>query len=433
MPDPLGLTPRYLAALSDTNQTRVVRVDVYHGTTFLQSLPNVLSGSVTRDSTASTRATLTLQLVSRGRSLDSYIPKDPTDLLHPLSGNELHVFRGFQYSDGSSDMCSLGVFRMSQPKVTDTGDQITIDIKGSDRAAEISRLKWTAPYQIVSGTDLAQAVESLLSNRWLPAEVLNFSVTPTNPIPPGYINSGQSVVVPTTTFGAALSSSNDPWADAQTLAAAGGMELFFGTQGQVVMQPLATTDQLGNPTFTKTVFPLSYEEGQNCTVVEMDNTLDETQTYSGVIAIGTGAGGNAPPVQGEVWNTDPTSPSYYDPAHPTLSTIGPVPYIFETQAIPGFSSTGVTALPDTALQAQAKIDSAAYAQLQLILTAFDTPTFQCVPNPALWEGDIVELLRERMGIGGTYIIQKYTIPLDVSSAMQVTCKPRRQITGSVFV
>lgn len=498
----LLLSTRFLAALAAGDQISISRVDVYSGPTLLQTLPNVVDGSITVDYTATTRRTLTLTVESQGRDLDELIPVLPTDLLHPASGNELHVYRGFEYPDGTQDLCQLGVFRMSKPKITDTGDSLTIAITGNDRSAYISRIKWTAPFFIRAGTDLATAIQYLIENRWLQSYPLTYNFVSTSPVPPGYHNTGQTLSAGNTSYGTSPSSSNDPWADAIALAASGGMDLYFDVYGVCTLTPTIVTSTLG------TTFDGLYEEGQTATFTEVDRSLDETQTYSGVLAIGNGSVPNVAPVQSRapsptdgrsypgIWNTDRASSTYYDPGAADQSLWGPVPYIFETTAIPGYqtmplggsttlggfvltvgSTVGVGVGPitgpgipsgttvqsatggqvtmsaaatesignglytvvtgaDNQDQAQAKINSAATALLSKVTSILDEPTWQCLPNPAMWENDIVGVRRERMGVHTTnslgvlvptaYIIQGFTIPLLPTGLMAITGRPKVQ-------
>ena len=153
------ISTRFLETLASTSQHVIVRVDVYEGN-FIQQLPNVTGGSVTIDSSATTRRTGTITVNSQGYDIDGLPPTVPSDLLHPASGNELYVYRGFEYADGSQDLCALGVFRMSKPAVVDTGDSITITINVCDRSSYISRIKWTSTYTIQQGTDLAVAIRA---------------------------------------------------------------------------------------------------------------------------------------------------------------------------------------------------------------------------------------------------------------------------------
>lgn len=434
------VTARFLAALSSTNQTRVVRVDVWNGNTLIQTLTSVDDGSVTVDKTATIRRTLSLTIIDKGLTMvgeggvqvdnpDSVVPNAPSDLLHPLSGNEIRPYRGFQYANGDQELCALGVFRLTQPQITDTGDAVTLTINGNDRSSAISLAKWTAPYQILAGADLATTVIGILNSRWHGPVALDMSlITPTS----GNADASQNFSLPLTTLGTDLAGSNDPWADLQSLVTPCGMELFFNTSGQPVMQPIV------NPVSgtAGVSFLGAYEDDSGIgTLVMAERVLDETGTFSGVIGIGNGTGtdefGNAiPPVTSisvsptdgnlynGVWNTNPDSPTYFDPGNPEASAFGEVPYIFETQAIPGDG--------DSPQSAQLKINAAALAQLQLILTAYEDPDFTCVTNAALWEDDIIKLGRARAGIDAQYIVQGMTIPLDVVTAMAVTLQPQLQ-------
>ena len=188
------------------------------------------------------------------------------------------------------------------------------------------------------------------------------------------------------------------------LAAAGGMELFFDVYGTVTMRPIS------NPATQPVV--ASFVEGPTCTMSKVSRSLDETAEFNGVICIGNGTGG--PPVQAAVWDTNPSSDTWIGGAW------GQVPFIFETATFPapGQSQT------DAQLQAQ----TAAVAKFQQVCKGFDTPSFDCTPNPAIQEGDVIQLTRVRAGLNNTYAIAKITIPLDVGSTMSVTCRPQIQGT-----
>jgi hypothetical protein len=147
-------------------------------------------------------------------------------------------------------------------------------------------------------------------------------------------------------------------------------------------------------------------------MTEVERTFDETNQFNGAICIGNGSGNpNIPPVLAEVWDTDPTSPTYY------LGPWGMVPYIFESALFP--------ALGDTLASTQAKALAAAQSQFQLVNTAFDDTQLQCVPNAALAEGDCINLQRARMRLNSNYVISTMTIPLDVASTMETGHRPRR--------
>ena len=443
MPDPLGLGTKYLAMLASSNQHRIVKVDVHSPDgQYITTIPNVSAGSVSVDTTAKVRRTCSITIEDQGlianigQSMVPYFTLEPGNndadsvppagnnwgtLLHPLSQNELYIYRGFQYADGTQDLIPLGIFRMSNPQIVDSGNAITITIKGNDRSAAITRYKWTAPYQIQAGTLLEVAVVNVLKNRW-PSIPLDYSLIGTTM---GTVNTDGSynatgIQLSTTTFGADLAGSNDPWADLMGLVTSVGFELYFDTSGRPVMKAIP------NPIGILPSFAGIYQEGVTCQMNQLTMALDETTTYSGVIAIGNGTGNSLAPVTSlsviggvsyiGVWNTNPDSPTYYDPSSPGSSLIGEVPFILSTQTIPGPN--------DSQLSAQIKINSMAYYELQRILTAYLSPDIDAVCNPALWEEDVIQITRMRVGLDSSFMVQKIEIPLDVSSTSKITLKPQ---------
>ena len=102
---------------------------------FLQDITYALTaGQVVEDETASIRRTCRLTLND-----PSLVPSQIGDLLHPLSGNELHIFRGVWLPGAAApELAPLGVFGMSQPTTDDSGDQIVITVNGNDRSASIT-------------------------------------------------------------------------------------------------------------------------------------------------------------------------------------------------------------------------------------------------------------------------------------------------------
>ena len=426
-------------ALKSAAMTRIVSVQVWNGHQFLREVP-ITGGSVTVDQTATVRRTHSLTIVDHGISPenpDSLVPEEPTDLLHPLSQNEIHLFRGFRYENGEEVLYPLGVFGMTKPVVTDSGSDVTIAITGQDRSAWITRNKWIEPYVITPGADLAKTVIAILNDRWTgPADLDMSRIEPTDPIPHGKYGAGLYMTLPATTFGADPSTGNDPWADLQTLVMAAGMELFFDVLGRPVLQSILQPSLAGVEPIMRTLYE---DDSPNSTLTKVAMTYDETGTISGDVALGNGSGTDpdglaVPPVTSRsisptdgkiyigVWNTNPASRTYYDPGNERASRVGRVPYVFTTQAIPGFDDTEETA--------QIKINAAALAQLQFITSAYLNPTFECIPNPALQENDMVTLVRARAGVNGDFIVQAMVIPLDVASPMQVTLKPKEQVALS---
>lgn len=385
------VSARFLAALTKSH-VAVNKVEVRNNGILVEDVSNYVQpgASVSADETRQVRRTCTLTLAGLPLSM---IPENESDLLHPASGNELYIYRGIKYSDGTTEFAQLGVFRMTKPVVTDDGDSVTVAISGQDRSSVITRISWQQPYSVATGTNLGTAIKAGIASRWpAAAATLQYNFAPT------------SFTVPATVWGANPGqSSNDPMADFIALAAVGGMELFFDYAGNPTMRPIA------DPTTAQVV--ASYVEGADCNLTQLARTLDETQTYNGVAVYCNGTG-PAGPFAVFLWDADPTSPTYY------LGNWGQVPFPIVTTAIPGPTQSLVDATAQATAMAQ--------AQLQLILGAFDATSFECLPNPALAEGDCLTLGRARIKVNSNYVASALTIPLDPESAESITNRPQRQ-------
>jgi hypothetical protein len=369
--------------------------------TLLETLSGVvIGGSVTVTATSEIRRTCTLQLESRGRQYDNLVPVYANTLLHPATGNLLKLYRGFTYDTGATDLVPLGVFVLSQPKIKDTNGSIVITITGNDLAALVSRQAWTAPQTFAGGTPLGTVIRQIIAPR-LPYAAYAFTPTTFKVVPLSY--------------GVTLQSTNDPFADAQSQAAAAGMALYFGPSGICTMQPVPTTT---NPSRSWTYYP-----GPTSTLTaSISRTLDETKTFNGIIARGNGTavtqGASSAtntvdmaPVTAVIWTTTPNNPAR------STGPWGRVPYIITTDTIP---ATG-----QTPAQAQAAITQMAKSQAPLVFTALDEMGFSCVPNPAMLEGDVVQLERGAMGVDGLYVVKGLTIPLGPTGVESVTLRPKR--------
>lgn len=386
------VSARFKAAVAGVH-TAVAKVEVRNNngillldvTQYLQT-----GGTISADETRQVRRTGSLTLGGLPLSL---IPDNEGDLLHPSSGNELWVYRGIQYSDGTDEFAQLGVFRMTKPVLTDSGDSVTMAFSLQDRSSFISRTSWLTPYVIAAGTNLGTALKAALASRWPAAATpLTYNFAPT------------TAVVPATTWGASPGQTNDPMADMIKLASdCAGMELFFDWGG------VPTLRSIPDPTTSPVV--ATFVESPTCPMTSLQRSLDETQQYNGVqlYCNGTGAAG---PFVVTVWDTDPTSKTYY------LGPWGQSPYQMTTTSIP--------VDPQTLSQAQAQATTSAQAQLQLILKAFDATQLEAAPDPSWAEGDCATLVRARLKVNGNYVMSALTIPLDPESAETIVNRPQRQ-------
>lgn len=378
-------TSRYLAEALASDQRAVTIVEIWTGPTALAQpmrirdiSDNVVVATWSEDETRSPRWTCSVTIESLGVGNDDLVPRVAGDLLHPVTGNELRIFHGYQYVDGTREVVPCGVYRMTKPHITDDGTKVEIVITGNDRSTEVDRRRWVNPYPITTGPTIDVAIRDAMNNR-MPG--LTYSLTPT------------THTVPSVTFGTQGANSNGPMADCISMANADGEELFFDDAG--VLTSRVVPDPMTSPVV------VNFTEGVNCTMNHIERVLDETKTYNGVIATSSAAGVSAP-VQQAVWITDPTS--LLNPA-----TFGYVPFFYDSP----FITTSAQAI------------SAATAILQTLLTAYDDASFTAVANAALRCGDVIGLTRTRAGVSDIYVVSQTGMSSDPKQAMTVTLRARK--------
>lgn len=369
------ISPEFEAALRQSH-VAVTVAEVYAQGVFQGTLP-VLDGEVTIDRGSSVRRRCTLTVPG----VDDLIPRTHEDWLWPV-GNEIKLWRGIQFVDGSQELVPLGVFQISNPEIEDDGSNIQISLTGYDRARKISRAVFTKNYKIHKGTTYIDAIRTIIEDR-MPDVVFN---TPdeddmTEDTPNILVEAGA-----------------DPWAVCETLAIACGAEIFFDAEGEVILQLEPDLSDIG-------VQPVwSFIEGNDATFVDLGRSLDDEEAYNHFVISGQGSD-NAKPVRGEAMDNDPSSPTYYKGPY------GDVPYVETSQLI----------------RTKAQADKAAAAMLRKSLGVVAKVSFNAVPNPALDGGDIVTVLRERSGLQGRFMIQTLSTPLLSSGTQAITCRDKKAI------
>lgn len=155
-------SPRYRDALARPHRA-YVRVEVWRDGIKVEELAQNTTGSYTYAQpvfssgqvrvTYSSRVTRVLTLVVP----DFLYPWNETDLLAPY-GNELHVWRGIEYGDGSVD--EFPVFRGPITKPTPGQGRVTIE--ASDRAYWVVACGFSVPTASNAGADLVDEIERLI-------------------------------------------------------------------------------------------------------------------------------------------------------------------------------------------------------------------------------------------------------------------------------
>lgn len=326
---------------------------------------DVLSGSVSVDDSRKTRRQCSLTLQDPTGEL---VPNTAKDILQPYSGYYLKLYRGFSWSDGEQELMPLGTFAPYAPKIRDSDDSLEITLDGYDRSKIISRLRWTQPYIIAAQTNTAQAIHDLLDNR-MPG--LRYHLEPTK------------ATVPLTVLG--TSTDNDPWDDAQTIASADGMELFFDADDIVTLRTIP--DPLSDQEVR------TYEDNAECTVTVFDRTNDAEKMYTGVIVYSEGTEIDAP-IRVEVWRAD---------------TDLRIPYFFPTSLINNVAQATATG--------ESILRRVGFSEFGVQLTI--------VPDPRADVGDVVRIRRALSKLDDPFVISSMSIPLDAESPMTMSTAMRR--------
>lgn len=364
---------------------------LYRGTERLRTLP-VLGGSWTEDQTASVRSSAQFTLGAEN-------PEDVVPSNNPLdtsglwpTGNEIQLRCGVKYRDGSKELLDIGRFRISKPKAAmsvDGGIQVTVD--AYDRSRSMSRSKFVRPYGIFPGKDYATAIADLVQSRvpWIPRESYEFMRTDGYGGNPKYTSPGAIFVM-----------EDDPVDKVMEMAASFGAEFFFNERGAPVLQPIP---QLGDQAVW------AYRADETSLLTELSRELDDELAYNGLIVTGINSE-SVVVARAEKWDTDPLSPTYYDPAFPDRTIYGAVPSFMTSEFI----------------TSQAQAVAAAYGNFPRVTGVIEAIDFTSVPHFAHQAGDVIRAEVEKLGVEGHFILESFTCGITHADTLAATTR-RRQL------
>ncbi|MGW6257615.1 DUF5047 domain-containing protein [Streptomyces sp. NPDC055085] len=321
-------------------------------------------GSVQADRTAAVRRRISATGVD---FTGQYTPEGLESALAP-GGSEIRAFRGVIYANGSVEVVSLGVFRISSVTVADGAQGLTLQAEGYDRSWQISRAKFETPYMIPAGTNVVGAVKSIISRTYPDTR---FDAT------------GNSLA---TTVPIVYDAGSDPWQAATSLAASVGCEVFFDTDASVVIAAAPDIDALPSPRWT-------FQEGKGTILTDLQKKLTAEPGYNGVIVVGSSPADSLPAVRAEAWDTLPGSPTYY------LGPYGRVPKFVQ----------------DSNVKTQNDAQNRADAELRGLLGFASSLSLTTSVNPAIGLGDCARVERELSRVSGLYLIDALTIPLGLTT------------------
>ncbi|USC17044.1 DUF5047 domain-containing protein [Rhodococcus sp. 11-3] len=358
------------------SHTVVSYVDVVSATQETTRLIAV-SGDVSVDRTAAIRRGCRVECVD---PLGQFTPKQAADLLTPY-GTEIRPYRGIRYKDGTEEIHPLGVFRVSDVRAQVTTSGVKINITAFDRSRTVKRDAFTNIYTIAKGANIVDAIKKIIQRTFPDAEF--------DAVSSGMVTSAPKV----------YDVMDDPWEAATELAESLGCELYFDVEGIVVLAPPVDIDALPAPDFT-------YVEGVGCTMLDLTRQWQDEPGNNGVIVTGASPGDDKPPVRGEAWDMEPSSPTY------RYSPYGEVPM--------QVSDNNVKTTAEANAMAASLLRGMLGAPAQLAITSW--------VHPGLEAGDIVEVVQSDLGVNGLYSIDSMSVPLRADGTQNIVVRQKRVIS-----
>lgn len=323
----------------------------------------VYGGQVQVDGTKQVRRTLA------GVTVDA--TDDMWALLSPV-GTELRAFRGFTYLNGERDVVPLGRFVIPNLAETYGGDWDGRIGSAPDRMALVQRARFTTPRSFPVGFPIWLVISTLLEEVLGPVTNLSTSQAPL-PSPVLYERDRGKAV--------------------DELAASIGAEVFAAPDGTPTIRDVPQLADL--PVW-------AVDPGDDGVLYMATRERSYERTYSGVEASPAQIDGTLPFAPVTVWDTDPTSPTYY------LGPFGRVPYFF-TSPLLGNEGQALDA-------ASARLQQVKAVRAQLAVDA------EC--NPALADGDTIAVTlparqRDRPPVVERHLISALTVPLTVDGVQRI--------------
>lgn len=364
----------FATTVRDSHIARV-RCEIYDASGTYQTTIYPTSGSVTIDARRGVRRNLDLTLIDLDGTLT---PQSPSSLLAPFAGNEIYVWRGITYGDGTVEEIPLGVFRIVSVDVSRGPEGITLDVAGEDLAWAIARRTMTDVLRIANGTNLATAIQTILEDRMPNLTYALASTAYTSPqLTPGA--DGQT----------------DPWEYCRALANAAGQELFLDPSGTV------TTTSI--PSLSSTDAAVTFAEDEDGVTLDLSRSLSVDGIVNTLVVSAEGTDVGNLTWSSTAQDTDPQSPT-------NVSTYPVTKELISTPFVKGSPS-------DTA-----QTDAMAAALLQTYIGQPFEMTI--IPNPTLDVRDIIRVTSSRLNLDTTAMIDAITIPLEVTGTSSITARAR---------
>ncbi len=363
------------------NHTVVSKAEIWNQDSKILDL-DIDSGSVTINANSIVRRTCSVRLIT-DRTENNLVPNTGFDAITPF-GNELRLYRGVRFDDGTDEYIPQGVFVITDVKIIDANNGVSIEITGEDRSLLVSRARYTQVYTMVPGT-LEASLTALLQDRYSDIET-NFPTTNV---------SIQQIIL-------GVNNDNNPWRDAVDIASLVGYDLFFDVNGVATMKQFPSL--IGSPVVA------AYQEGENTLITAVDRTMSTKETYNGVIYTVQGSQISTP-IRVEVWDEDSTSPTY------RYGVFGEAPIFIQSNVI---ATTNEATL-------------AAILLLNKYIGAQEQITWNSIVDPSLDVNDVVYIHAIGSKVDRLVIIDSLTMPLNPKDALSAQSRVVRVVDSNEIV
>lgn len=376
-----GTISDFERAVRDSHKVRV-RCEVWtkQGNFIQRIYPT--DGEIVTDAFRTVRRSLSLTVVDENGTL---IPQKTTDLLSPFKGNEIRVWRGIDYLNGTYAEVAQGVFSITDVEVTRDTVGVKINITGEDRAYRVGKLPLKELKSCADGTN----IKTLLSN-------LIEDVDPTIP----FTFADTQFTVGNLKFGG--DEELNPINLMKEIASGAGQDLYFDHTGKLRTAAIPTLQ-------TGSLIAFDFNEGSNGVTLEVRRALTSEKVYNGIKLSAEGIGAYRR-WQSVVYDEDPLSPTnkttYGENA---IEMITRVPRYIPTETTYGTPSTTQT-------------DSMAFAMLQTLIG--QPVTLTAVPNPLLNVRDIVKITSTLLEIDSIAMVDRISMPLTSYGKMELEVRAK---------
>jgi hypothetical protein len=316
-------------------------------------------------------------------------PTTPEHLLAPY-GNELRVWSGFAYPDGTEELVPVGTLRIVKTVTRYPRTTVTLQ----DRAVNVQRYKYEATKVIAAGLLWDQVVADILLDRYPDAEFdFNLHTDATTP----------RLVIDMAT---------DPWTWLQDTALETlDCQLFPDQMGVFQLRPEETVGGDLPPVWTydgkpEADLPLVEDEWGNLALYDQELDWDTDQMFNAVVYTAANPANNDTPFYGIAKDTDPLSPTRYGGKY-------------------GFH---IDFQDSDRLTSNQQCANAAKARLQQIAGIPESLALPAIPNPALDVNDALRVIRPELAVDTIHLLDGAPMPLrSAGGAQRITTRVRRVV------